>query len=356
MLTKPGTTTHNEILEQPQAWNDVLAVLDEKRAELGAWMKAENFGQVLLVGCGSSYHAGLTAARTFHGIAGVNGIALPASEVLYAQRPPYDIRIKTLLIAVSRSGETSETVWAVEKLKRIDGRLKILAVTCKENSELQGLAHQTLVFPKLHEESVISTRSYTGSLLALQVLAAWLSANDAFLAELKKIPELTDVKKHTTEVQKAVALKPQHVTFLGNGACYGLAAASSLLVREMAGMPSDYMHLLEFRHGPQAAVLPNHMIVAFLSDTLRKAEEDMVREIAVMRGPRMVICSEADNKTKMGTEFVFELGHDLSELARPVREVTIVQLLGFYLAIQRGHNPDRPKHVQALIKLKEKIG
>lgn len=356
MLSKPGATTFAEITEQPLTWKETLTAMEARRAELVAWLKGENFGQIILLGCGSSYHAGLAVARTFHGITGLNAIALPASEVLYAPRPPYDVRIKTLLIAASRSGETSETLWAMEKLKRLDQRLRVMSVVCKAESEMAGLSHQTLVLPHLHEESVLATRSFTGTLLAMQILAAWLAPTEAFLGELNQLPDLIEIKKHQNEIQKAVALKPGHITFLGSGPFYGLACASSLLVREMAGQPSDAMHLLEFRHGPHSSVLPNTMVVAFGSDTLRVAEEDMLREVAVMRGPRMLIASEADNKTKMGTEFVFELGHTVSELGRLCLAAPIGQLLAFYSAISRGHNPDRPKHVQAVVKLKEKIG
>jgi glucosamine--fructose-6-phosphate aminotransferase (isomerizing) len=234
--------------------------------------------------------------------------------------------------------------------------MKVLALTCRDgDTELAAQAHQVVTLPFLQEDGPISTRSFTGNLLALQVLAAWIAANDGFLAELQQLPERFDMKKHQAEVQKAVALKAQHVTFLGNGPFYGLACASSLLMREMAVTPADAMHLLEFRHGNQAAVLPHTLIVGFLSDTLRRAEEDMIREIAVMRGPRMVICAEADTKTKMGTEFVFELGTGTSEMARLILMAPFCQLLAFYTSISKGQNPDRPKNVQPVVKLKEKI-
>lgn len=356
MLSKPGTSTFSEITEQPQSWREVLAEMEGRRGSLAAWLKAENFGQVMLLGCGTSYHVGLSAARVLHAVTGLNAHAFPASEVLAAPRPPYDVRIKTLVVAISRSGETSETLWAMEKLKGLDARAKVLAVTCKKESELAPLAHQTVAFPGLHEEAPIATRSHTGTLLALQVMAGWMAGNEAFLAELAQLPDRLEIKKFQTEIQKAVALKSQHITFLGTGPRYGLAAASSLLMREMGALSSDFMHLLEFRHGAQASVLPHTLIVAYLSDGMRKAEEDMIREVAVMRGPRMVICSEADIRTKMGTEYVFELGTDIGELARLVLDAPIGQLLAFYTAISKAYNPDRPKHVQAVVKMKEKPG
>jgi glucosamine--fructose-6-phosphate aminotransferase (isomerizing) len=342
-------------MEQPNTWKDVLAALAGQRNELQEWLRNEKFGQVILVGCGASYHAGVCAARVFHSVAGLNAIALPSSEVLYSSRPPYDIRIKTLLVALSRSGETSETVWAVEKLKSLDARLKVMAMVFKKDTELAQQAHLVLAFPSVHEESVLATRTFTCSVLALEVLAAWIAGNDPFVEELNRLPETFNLKKHQAEIQKAVALKPQHITFLGSGPFYGLALFSSLLMREMAYQPSDAMHLLEFRHGAQSSVLQHTLIIAFLSDTLRRAEEDMIREVAAMRGPRMVICSEADNRTKMGTEYVFELGKEVSELGRLCLAAPFGQMLAFYLAISKGANPDRPKHVTPVIKLKERM-
>lgn len=356
MLTKPGTSTFNEIMEQPQTWKSVLSKLDERRDEIQTWLREEKFGQIVLVGCGTSYHAGLSAARVYPAICGLNALAMPASEVLFAPRPPYDVRIKTLAIAISRSGETSETVWALEKLKRMDARLKTLALVFRDDTELAAMADKALAISAAHEEVPIATRTHTSAILALQILGGWLAANDAFLSELGRLPELFEIKKYQAEIQKAVASKPQNITFLGSGPFYGVAAANALLMREMANQSADFMHLLEFRHGAQSSILPHTLIVAYLSDTLRKPEEDMIREIAVMRGPRMIICAEADNKTKMGTEFVCEIGPVASEMARLCLMIPLGQIMGFYLAIAKGVNPDRPKHVQPVIKLKEKIG
>lgn len=356
MLSKPGTSAFNEITEQHQTWTGVIEALATRRGDLEAWLRGEKFGQIVLVGCGSSYNVGISAASVFHAICGLNARALPASEVLFVSRPPYDVRIKTLLIALSRSGETSETVWAVDKLKRMDARLKTLSLVCRAGTELERLSDQTLVFAGAHEDGVVATRSHTCTLLSLQMLAAWLSANETFQAELCSLPAHFELKKYQTEIQKAVAGKPHHITFLGSGPFYGLAAANALLVREMANQSSEFVHLLEFRHGAHSAVLPGMLIVAYLSDTLRKAEEDMIREIAVMRGTRMIICAQADNKTKMGTEFVFELGSPVSEMARLCLALPVGQLFAFYLGISKGINPDRPKHVQQIVTLKEKIG
>ena len=356
MLSKPGTNTFNEIIEQPQTWTQVLAALEQRQEELQAWLREEKFGQVVLVGCGSSHHANLAAARVFHRISGLNAQALPASEVLYSSRPPHDVRIKTLVIGVSRSGETSETVWAVEKLKKLDARLKVLTVTCKADTELAALGHHSLAFPFAHEEGPLATRSTSSSLLALEMLAAWAAGNQGLVDELKTLPTLIDLRKRGPEIQKAVGLKATHVTFLGNGPFYGVATASSLLMREMAYIQSDCMQLLEYRHGFHSAIQPTTLVVSFLTDAMRRAEEEMLREIAVMRGPRMIICSQADTRTKMGSEFVFELGESISEAARAVLSLPFGQVLAFYYAISRGANPDRPKHAQPVIKLKERIG
>ncbi len=354
MLSKPGTTTFNEIMEQAASWKTVLETLEERREELTGWLRSEKFGQVVLIGCGASYCAALSAARVFHTISGLNAFAIPASEILYASRPPYDIRIKTLLIAISRSGATSETVWATEKLKKMDTRLRALAVVCTHNAELKPLCDQTLALRMAYEETVVATSSFTSSLIALQMLAAWIGGNATLPAELARLPELFEVRKYQLEIQRAVALKSQHITFLGGGAAYGIAAYNALAVREMASVSSDFMHLMEFRHGSHSAVGPGTLIVSYLSDTMRKAEEELIREVAVMRGPRLIVCSEADQRTKMGSEVVLELGQAVSEMPRICLAAPLAQILAFYLAINRGVNPDRPKHVQPVVKLKEK--
>lgn len=357
MLYQKGSTILNEIRDQPRLWGELLEKLGARRGELGAELRSKNFGQVVYVGCGPSYHTGLSAARITHLVSGLTSAAVPASEVLYARRPPYDVRIKTLVVALSRSGDTSETVWAAEKLRSLDPRATLLALTASEGGELLQHAHQHLPLEGTQEEGAVATRSQSAALLATMVLVAWLSAREAFWKELTRLPEVLDIGRLRDDVLPiSTKLKPQFAAFLGSGPYLGAAAEGALKLREMAAIPAEYQHLLEYPHGSHCALNNLMMVVGLVSDTFRSAEEQCLADLAVMRTPRVLITEKADEKVKMRLEHVVELKSGVSEVSRVLLMLPVLQLLAYEFALARGTNPDRPRQLSQVVRLKQKPG
>jgi glutamine---fructose-6-phosphate transaminase (isomerizing) len=352
MLQQKGSIVFNEISQQPEAWQDCIRILNEKRQEFSGWFRQEAFGQVIFMGAGSSYNAGIVCSRNFSSLTGVTSYAFPSSEMFSNPKLPYDDRRKTLLIAFSRSGQSTETIWALDKIKQVSKNTKILALCPFGDSEIIAKADQALVLEKAKEEGIVATKSFTSFLFSVKLLTGILLQNMNFLQELTRVPSLFDVKKYQSEMQKISSSKFQSVICGGSGAFFGLALEGSKLVKTMCTTAAEAYHTLELRHGNAAAANNLTLIIIFASDHLKKGEGTVVSELAALKSPRMVICEEADSKLGL-SDYVFPLKSGLSEFSRDILMMPIVQLFAFYLCIAKGYNPDKPKHVAHSVKWKE---
>lgn len=352
MLQQKGTIIFHEISQQPEAWQDVVRVLNEKRQDLAAWFRQEAFSQVMFMGCGSSYNASIVSSKNFMTMTGVTSAAFPSSEVFSSNRLPYDDRRKTLLVVFSRSGQSSETIWAIDRIKEVSKNTKILCICPYHDSEMLVKADKTLILEKAKEESPVTSKAFTSFIFSTKLLTGILLQNMNFLTELTKVPALFDLKKYQTEIQKICSAKFTQVIFCASGSLYGLACEGSLFVKKISTTPAEAYHTLELRHGNAVHGNLGTLIVNFASDNLKKGEGIAIGELAALKSPRMVICEEADSRLGM-SDYVFELKTGLSELARDMLMMPIAQLLGFYLTIAKGYNPDKPKHVIPVIKWKE---
>ncbi|MGV8120730.1 MAG: SIS domain-containing protein [Candidatus Xenobiia bacterium LiM19] len=352
MLQQKGTITFNEISQQPEVWQDIIRIMNEKRQELSAWFRQEAFAQVLYTGAGSSYCAAQSCARSFISLTGATSYAFPSVDVFATKKLPYDDRRKSLLIVFSRSGQTTETIWAIDKIKEQSKNTKILVICPNKDSEMIAKADFPIVIEKAKEEAMMSTKAFTSFLFASKLFIGILMQNMNFLNELTKVPTMLDVKKYQIEMQKLSSGKYQQVIFGGEGSYYGLALASSLLMKGMSATASEAYHTLSLRHGNAAHASQQTLIVIFATDAMKKGEGVVVGEMAALKAPRMVICEEADSRLGL-SDYVFQLKSGLSEYSRDMLMIPIVQLLAFYLCIAKGYNPDKPKHIVDVVKWKE---
>jgi glucosamine--fructose-6-phosphate aminotransferase (isomerizing) len=357
MLQQRGGATFNEIMEQPAAWEDVFQQFEAVKNDLLSWFRDGAFKKVVFLGCGASHYAGIAAAHTFRRMTGIFACAFPSSEIICSPEMIQDGDGKTLYVAVSRSGETSETVWAAEKIKEINPSAPLLLITCRPESTLASMADRKLVLEKAHEQGIVMTKSFTSLLLACYLLAGWIGEKSEFVMELERLPSLFDLKKFQKSLQESGAYKDlNQFMYLGAGANFGLACAGALQMKEMANGFGTAVHSLEYRHGHISSITPQLLTVLLVSDRLKKPEEELLGEIAGEKSYTMAICDEAgEGRIRYAAQTLLEMRSGLSEPARGILAVTITQLLAFYRALSKGVNPDRPKHLNPVVKLKEKI-
>lgn len=357
MLYQKGGAVFAEIQDQPRAWRAVLESSASLKDSIVTWLRSENFGQVLLIGSGDSYGVALSAASILHLVSGLNTVAKPSSEILYLRRPPYDSRIKSLVLAISSDGEDLDTLWAVEKMRKLHPACKVMSLSAAPG-KIAELADQRLLADGTLEETPVRTRSTSSLLLYAMVLTAWLSGKDVFIKELEKCADAVDFRALQDQVRSVASIKPlpANTTFLGSGPYYGVALYGALKLREMASLVAGCESSLEFRHGYQSWLTNHSMTVSLVSDTFRDAELATAFAIGITRSQRVLFTDTLEQKHAIRVEHSVELKSGLSEISRLLLMYPALQLMAFYVALAKGVNPDKPREMESKIVFEKPPG
>ena len=253
---------------------------------------------------------------------------------------------KTLLVAISRSGSTTETVRAVEQFKQ-QKHGPVIVITNHGDQPLAGLADAAIVIEKGQEKSVAETRSFASMFVAATALAALAADDEILLAEIKKLPQagrnlLAKYKSLAREFGEN--LNFDRFYFLGSGFRYGLACEANLKMKEMTLTHSEPFHFLEFRHGPMSMVTKDTVVVGLLS------EKNFIQELAVLNemqtmGANILTLAETGAKVAFGS--------GIPESGRAVLYLPVLQLMAFYRSLAKGLDPDHPKNLTAVVSLNQ---
>ncbi len=337
-----GSHTQAEIWSQPAAWRDALAVHAQAEATL-APLLAARCDQVIFTGCGSTYYLALTAAALFQEQTGRIARAVPAGELLLH---PATVLTdgRTLLVAVSRSGATTETVRAVERFRQ-EQRGPVIVLTNYGDQPLARLADVALVIEKGQETSVAQTRSFASLYVAATALAMQAAGRDDLRAAMGALPDLAAalLERYVTPARAlGENLALDRFYFLGSGARYGLACEVSLKMKEMTLTHSEPFHFLEFRHGPKSMVNAQAAVVGLLSTGSGRHERQVLAEMAALGG---TIFDLAEHDAQVA--FVSAL----PEAVRGVLYLPVLQMMAYYRAMAKGLDPDNPANLTAVVTL-----
>lgn len=338
-----GHHTHHEILSQPAAWTAGLEVMNANAAALRALWQEGRYDQVLFTGCGSPYYAGQAAAAALREM-GLAADAAPASEVWLNPRATYPQKGRTLLVALSRSGQTSEVIHACQAfIDRKHG--DVLTLSCYPDAPLASLGKVNVVLPSGQETSLAQTRAFTTLYLAALACGALWAEDAALLADLATLPEACRalLSKHELPLQALGAdAALDHYYFLGSGPRHGLARELALKMKEMSISDSEPFHFLEFRHGPQTMVNARSLVVGLVS------EPNFDREMAVLEDVRK-LGGRALSIGQRGCDVSFDA--PAGALARDLLYLPAGQSLALAHALSKGLNPDAPHNLSAWVRL-----
>jgi glutamine---fructose-6-phosphate transaminase (isomerizing) len=351
--TSPETATShtlNEILTQPLAWQAALDEVSRQQAALKELWATARFSEIIVTGCGSTYYLSLAVAPLLQKQLGKPARAVPASELLLYPETIIAPGSNPLLLTISRSGRTSETIRATKAFKA-NWSGPVLNIGCYENTELVAESLLALLVREGQEESVVQTRSFSSMLVAAQASAALLG-NDPHLAAMPKLPALGEqliAAQHDLARQLGQANNIQRFYFLGSGLQYGLACEANLKMKEMSLSVSEAFHFMEFRHGPMSMVNENTLVVGLLSEATRSYELAVLREMRKLGGKTLVLADQSVSTEAADYQVNFNSG--LPETVRGVLYLPVLQLLGYYRALKNNQNPDHPHNLVTVIVL-----
>jgi glucosamine--fructose-6-phosphate aminotransferase (isomerizing) len=343
-----------EIREQPQAFARNM----EERGRIRevaekVWSKpARNY---YIAGCGSSYYSAMIAAFYHEYVLGLNSRAMPSSEfVWYAPIPNLP---SWMLIALSRSGRTSETVAASRKARKM--KATVVAVTADSSSTMAHECDHCIDIGIGNEESTIMTKSFTASAFCSILLGLEFARLQrapiprVFEDKLDYLPEeaqsvigaVEDQTKKTAEMMSGLS----RFIYLGSGGNYASCLEGALKLRETSYTASETYHTLEFRHGPFAELQEGIGVVAVVPKGRAIQEWKMLlQEIASTGASLFPISDEReildvyDNAIRMPESLTPEFA--------PLLFMIPMQLIAYYHAVKRGLNPDSPRNLSKYVK------
>jgi glucosamine--fructose-6-phosphate aminotransferase (isomerizing) len=340
------TFTWHEIMSQPDAWRSTLDDMADLTPQISNFFKDKAYERVIFTGCGSTYYLAEAACRLLREVSNVDCEALPGSEVWLYPHQAYRSDTPTLLIALSRSGETSETLNACNAFRAYPDH-EVITLSCYPDTPLSHIGHLNLLIPAGQEESYAQTRAFTSLYLAVSVLLAHWRGEHALLEELQQLPDLCQsLLSDYGEVAQSIGrdLNIDRFYFLGSGLRHGLACELSMKMKEMALTQCEPFHVMEFRHGPQSMITPHTQVIALVSPRT----EQQRYELAVLDDLR----SAGARVLSIGGEGCdVRIGDKLSEIASSVLYVPIGQLIACERAVSKGLNPDRPFNLAPVVKL-----
>jgi glucosamine--fructose-6-phosphate aminotransferase (isomerizing) len=339
-----GLFTRQEILSQPEVWADVCATVQQQSEQLRHLYQEGQFDSVIFTGCGSPYYLAQHLASVMQELGQITARAVPASELWLAPELYYPAAGRTLLVALSRSGTTTETLRACESFVS-EGKGALVTLVCYPDTPLSKLGQLNLVFPAAREESFAQTRAFTGLQVGgLAAIAIW-TGQSALEADLARLPGyLSKQLGQYGALAKDLGSDPrfERFYFLGSGARYGLASELALKMKEMSLSHSEPFHFMEFRHGPQTMVNEQTLVLGLLSEKQRSHEQAVLDEMAA-RGARVVAVGAEQAELAFGT--------GLASLAESPLYLPFGQLMALEHAVSKGLNPDRPSGLEMVIIL-----
>ncbi|WP_394895758.1 glutamine--fructose-6-phosphate transaminase (isomerizing) [Clostridium perfringens] len=349
-----------EINEQPKAIKDTMTsrIMEGKEVTLDdisiTKEYLDNVDRVYIVACGTAYHAGVIGKYAIEKLVRIPVEVDIASEFRYRDAVITD---KTLIIVLSQSGETADTLAVLR-----DGQAKgarVLAVTNVVGSSVSREANDVLYTWAGPEIAVASTKAYVTQLIAMYTLAlhfAELKGSKSVeeIEEIKKamlgLPEKVEEILKNTDLIKEFAVKEsteKDLYFLGRGMDYGVAMEGSLKLKEISYIHSEAYAGGELKHGPIALIEKDIPVVSLL--TQRELMDKMISNVqeVVTRGANVLgVCFKGDmeeSKRKM-FEGLIEIPETLSLLS-PVLSVVPLQLFSYYVAKAKGFDVDKPRNL-----------
>ncbi|MEM2463084.1 MAG: glutamine--fructose-6-phosphate transaminase (isomerizing) [Candidatus Bathyarchaeia archaeon] len=349
-----------EIHEQPSCLRNTLR-LQEHYLDLMATF-LDRAKEVFLVACGTSYHACLAASYMFSKLAYLATYPIIASE--FIEQHGKSVNIDSTILAVSQSGETADTIAAVNAARQ--RAATILGLTNVIGSTLTRISRVYICQQSGPEIGVAATKTFTAQLSVLAQLALRLAKKrgkisqdemDFIEAKLKKLPSIVETVIATQEEKvKAIARKYKNAKvffFLGRGISTATAYEGRLKLMEIAYIPSIAFPAGESKHGPISLVEEGFPIVFICPrDETRKTIVGNIMEMKARGASIIAIIEEGDEDIKRFTDDYVEIPKGVPDVLSPIPFVVPLQLLAYYMAVEKGYDPDKPRNLAKSVTVK----
>jgi glucosamine--fructose-6-phosphate aminotransferase (isomerizing) len=348
-----------EIYEQPRSVRDSMRGrlrVDLGQVELGGIRdyvtKFVNAKRIIIVACGTSWHAGLVAEYLFEDLARVPVEVEYASEFRYRNPVLYE---DDVVIAISQSGETADTLAAIELAKSKGAT--IIGICNVIGSSIPRMTHAGSYTHAGPEIGVASTKAFTSQVTVLTLMALHIAQQKGtipesrfqrLLIELESIPDKIEKILESNDLVKEIARIYQNVPnalYLGRGYNFPVALEGALKLKEISYIHAEGYPAAEMKHGP-IALIDEEMPVIIVAPRAGSYDKIVsnIQEVKARKGKIIAIVTEGDRQIKEMADHTIEIP-DVDECLMPLVTVIPLQLLSYHIAVMRGCNVDQPRNL-----------
>jgi glucosamine--fructose-6-phosphate aminotransferase (isomerizing) len=348
-----------EIYEQPRSVRDSMRGrlrVDLGQVELGGIRdyvtKFVNAKRIIIVACGTSWHAGLVAEYLFEDLARVPVEVEYASEFRYRNPILYE---DDVVIAISQSGETADTLAAIELAKSKGAT--IIGICNVIGSSIPRMTHAGSYTHAGPEIGVASTKAFTSQVTVLTLMALHIAQQKGtipesrfqrLLIELESIPDKIEKILESNDLVKEIARIYQNVPnalYLGRGYNFPVALEGALKLKEISYIHAEGYPAAEMKHGP-IALIDEEMPVIIVAPRAGSYDKIVsnIQEVKARKGKIIAIVTEGDRQIKEMADHTIEIP-DVDECLMPLVTVIPLQLLSYHIAVMRGCNVDQPRNL-----------
>lgn len=343
--------SYQEIFGQYQSLTETFKYILERKNTIKEFFAHNQPEEVVFVACGSSYWLSKSAAMTFENKTGIKSYAVTSGNVIMNKDYFQKAYKGPLVIAPSRSGNTTETLYAVEFIKETCNA-KVLSISENEDALIRNSSELFLCIPWANEISICQTRSFSNLYLSVILIAALVGNDQALIRDLEKY--LVKLESLGPDVENKIKKivdtfsNWENLVVLGNGELYGVAIEGAYICIEMAQQKANYYQTLELRHGPIIMLDDSYLTVIFSNGKEKKLEEDVIRDCQ-NKGAKCLVISPLDNFET--ADYSFNLGWDAFPEVLALYGSFVMQGLAYYKAVNKGINPDMPAGLVSWIKI-----
>ncbi|HYS58317.1 MAG TPA: glutamine--fructose-6-phosphate transaminase (isomerizing), partial [Burkholderiales bacterium] len=308
---------------------------------------------VLILACGTSYHAGMVARYWLEALAGVRCSVEIASEYRYRDSVPDP---KGLVVTISQSGETADTIAALQYAKSLGHRYALSICNVPESSLVRAsdLRFLTRAGPEI---GVASTKAFTTQLAALVLLTMILAKMRGRLPAEREAELLHSLRHLPRALERVLHVEPQvrmwsekfarleHALFLGRGIHYPIAMEGALKLKEISYIHAEAYAAGELKHGPLALVDENMPVIGIApKDALLEKLKSNLQEVRA-RGGELHVLADEDTRMVAGDGIHVIRMPDHAGLLSPILHTVPLQLLAYHAALERGNDVDKPRNL-----------
>ena len=303
----------------------------------------DDIQRICFVACGTSYHASLTGKYLIESLAGIPTDVILASEFKYSANTLND---KTLVIFISQSGETADSLKALDVANQTSKTLGIVNVAGSSITRRADYVIQTQAGPEI---GVAATKTYVAQLTAIYLFSALLSKNIELLKELDKVPDFIDETLENIGQIEELSKRYNYARdffYLGRGYAYPTALEGALKLKEITYIHGEGYAAGELKHGPLALIDKDIPVVVVIppGDNYKKTMSNL--EEVKSRGANVLAIGSADDESlKAKSNDVITINSDVKEIIAPLVYIVPLQLIAYYITLEKGHDPDKPKNL-----------